>query len=78
MKQENVRREEELKQLYSDHKEESKQREQTLLNHLEKSNDTQLKTSRTLEKIQASLHSLEERTDQGFKEVWQKLQKIDN
>lgn len=62
---------------YDEHKADSKERENKLMAHLEKSNETQERTSRTLEKIEGSLHSLEKRMDDGFNDVWEKIEKID-
>ncbi|MDT0160248.1 hypothetical protein [Bacillus sp. AG4(2022)] len=62
---------------YDEHKADSKEREAKLMIHLEKSNETQEKTSRTLEKIEGSLTSLEKRMDEGFVDVWEKIEKID-
>ncbi|KON87327.1 hypothetical protein AF332_11150 [Sporosarcina globispora] len=62
---------------YDEHKADSKERENKLMVHLEKSNETQERTSRTLEKIEGSLHSLEKRMDDGFNDVWEKIEKFD-
>lgn len=61
---------------YEEHKQDSKERENKLMDHLEKSNETQERTSRTLEKIEGSLHSLEKRTDEGFNAVWEQIEKF--
>lgn len=73
MKEENGEREKELKVLYTEHKLESKEREQVLMLHLERSNESQEKSSNTLEKIEVSLRSLEKRMDEGFANVWEHI-----
>ncbi|MCA1025652.1 hypothetical protein LCM23_06070 [Cytobacillus kochii] len=77
IKLENREREEKIEKLYEDHRIESKEREKNLMDHLKQSNDTQEKTSNTLEKIEGSLHALEKRMDEGFDNVWKQIEKFE-
>ena len=88
VKMENDKREKEIKDLYTEHKDESKQREieakereNKLMLHLERSDKSHEKTTRTLEKIEVSLQSLENKTqkmDIGINDIWKRLDEIDN
>lgn len=70
IKQENAAREEEIKELYKEHRLEAKERERDLMNHLEKSNESQERTAQTLERIEKNLNHLEVKVDKGFNDVW--------
>ncbi|MBP3951120.1 BhlA/UviB family holin-like peptide [Bacillus suaedae] len=49
--------------MYENQRIESANREKNLMDHLERSNESQAKTAETLEQIQGSLSSLEKRMD---------------
>jgi predicted nuclease with TOPRIM domain len=63
MHRKNEEREGVIIKLYEDYRTESKEREQSLLDHLERSNKSQAETSETLKQIRSSLSSLENRMD---------------
>lgn len=63
MRIENVKRETELIALYEDYRKESKIREQQLMSHLERSNDSQEQTITALQSINSTLATLEGRVD---------------
>ncbi|MED0704964.1 hypothetical protein [Aneurinibacillus aneurinilyticus] len=72
LKRENKEREQELKDLISEQKQESKEREAKLMAHLEKTNDSHERTSKTLEKIQHGLATLEV----SVKEMWVEIKQL--
>ncbi|TPE65944.1 BhlA/UviB family holin-like peptide [Halalkalibacterium halodurans] len=53
----------EMKKENQIHREDSRKRENALIEHLHRSNESQEKTAETLEQIQLSLRSLEKRMD---------------
>jgi uncharacterized protein HemX len=59
LRDENNEREKQLKQFYDDQKAESKEREQRLMEHLERTTEAQEEMARTLEKVQSGLSNLE-------------------
>ncbi|MGF9977350.1 BhlA/UviB family holin-like peptide [Viridibacillus arvi] len=63
MRIENVKRETKLIDLYEDYRKESKIREQQLMAHLERSNDSQEQTLTALQSINSTLSTLESRVD---------------
>src|SRR5690606_14532079 len=77
-KEESKEREKKVEELYEEYKAEAKEREKKLLEHLEKSNESQERTSQTLVRIQESLVSLESRVDEGLSDVWKKIDQIDD
>lgn len=78
IKKENENREQEIKDLYSEHKVESKEREVKLMSFLDKTNESQNQTVITLNKIENNLDSLAKRMDEGFNDVWDHFEKIDS
>ncbi len=78
IKQENAEREQELKELYKEHKVDAKERETKLMEHLDKSNQSQERTAIALERIEGSLNSLEDKVDKGFSDVWGHLEQTEN
>lgn len=70
MEEKSEKKEAELQNFYAEQREESKEREMSLMNHLERSNDSQ-------EKIVDSLERIENRMNKGFSEVWTHLGEID-
>lgn len=65
---------------YDEHKADSKERENKLMAHLEKSNDVQERTSKTLDKIEYNLTTLEnkmEKMDTGISDIWKRIDEID-
>lgn len=77
LKKANEEREQELKDYCAELKTDAKHREAALMEHLQRSNDSQEKTADTLVKIESSLHSLENKMDSGFNDVWEHLNQID-
>lgn len=69
LRRQNDQREKSITKLYEDHKRESLQREEKLMNHLER-------TTETLEHIQRGLTKLENKIDGGFKEIWEQIDSI--
>lgn len=67
-----TKREERLIEQEKQYREESKQREKQLMEHLERSNDSQEKTAHALEGINKSLASLEGRVDRIEKHTYKK------
>jgi septal ring factor EnvC (AmiA/AmiB activator) len=63
MHKQNEKREDVIIKLYEDYRSESKEREQSLMEHLERSDKSQTETSETLKQIQLTLSSLENRMD---------------
>lgn len=63
MRIENVTRETKLIDLYEDYRKESKLREQQLMAHLERSNESQEQTLTALQSINSTLATLEGRVD---------------
>ncbi|MGY3190534.1 BhlA/UviB family holin-like peptide [Lysinibacillus sp. TE18511] len=63
MRIENVKRETKLIDLYEDYRKESKIREQQLISHLERSNESQEQTITALQLINSTLATLEGRVD---------------
>ena len=61
-----------LVQLDKSHREESKEREKSLMTHLERSNDSQERTANALEGINTNLSALEGRVDRIEKHTYQK------
>ena len=61
-----------LIKLDQSHRDESKEREKTLMAHLERSNESQERTANALEGINASLATLEGRVDRIEKHAYQK------
>ncbi|MFD2613527.1 hypothetical protein [Paenibacillus gansuensis] len=66
LQEENKEREKQLQAIYAEQKLESKEREQKLMDHLDR-------TGETLEKIQQGMVALEHNMQQNFKEVWSEL-----
>lgn len=62
-------REKRIQKLYENHKQESKIREDKLMNHLEKTTDT-------MQNIQKGLTRLENRIDGGFQEIWDQIDSL--
>ncbi|UTI42092.1 hypothetical protein [Niallia sp. RD1] len=61
MRKDNVTRESSLINLYEESRVESKVREDKLMEHLERSNDAQVQTAKTLEAIQDHLGKIDDR-----------------
>lgn len=66
LQKKNDQREQELREWYAEQRRESREREQRLMQHLER-------TTETLEKIERSVVTLEHNTHQSFKEIWRQL-----
>lgn len=63
MRVENIKRENNLINLYEEYRKESKIREQQLMAHLERSNESQEQTITVLQSINSTLDALEVRVD---------------
>ncbi|MFA9457442.1 hypothetical protein ACERJO_11825 [Halalkalibacter sp. AB-rgal2] len=72
MRKENVRRETDLINLYEDHRRESKQREERLMDHLDRSNESQEQTAEALKSIRSTLTTMEGRVDRMEKKIYQR------
>lgn len=70
MRKENVRRENDLINLYEDHRKESKQREERLMDHLDRSNESQEQTAEALKSIRSTLTTMEGRVDRMEKKLY--------
>ena len=68
----NDEREDKLLKYHEEYREESKVRESQLMEHLERSNESQEATARALEGINGSLSALEGRVDRIEKHTYQK------
>lgn len=81
MEEKNDKKEQDLQNFYAQEREESKERELNLMNHLERSNETHERTAETLNKIEESLHSLDskmQKMDNGINDIWKRIDEIDN
>lgn len=63
LRKENVKRETDLLNQYTLYREESRERESKLMDHLERSNESQEKTAKALQSINSTLSALEGRVD---------------
>lgn len=72
MRKESVRRENDLINLYEDHRKESKRREERLMDHLDRSNESQEQTTAALKSIQSTLTVMEGRVDRMEKKLYQR------
>lgn len=72
MRKENVKRENDLIGLYEDYRSESKQREDKLMDHLERSNDSQEQTTTALQSVNETLKTMEGRIDRIEKITYKK------
>lgn len=62
-------REKSVTKLYEEHKKESREREDKLMNHLEK-------TTETLQNIEHGISKLEGRMNGGFNDIWEQIDTI--
>lgn len=72
MYEKNDEREDKLLQYHEEYRVESKERESQLMEHLERSNESQEATARALEGINGSLSALEGRVDRIEKHTYKK------
>lgn len=72
MRKENVKRESDLVGLYEDYRAESKQREEKLMDHLERSNESQEQTTTALQSVNVTLRTMEGRIDRIEKITYRK------
>ncbi|WP_404407764.1 hypothetical protein [Jeotgalibacillus malaysiensis] len=72
MRKENVERERQLQTANDVARAEANRREERLLNHLDRSNEIQQETSRTLQSMQSTLVTVENRVDRMEKKLYRK------
>ncbi|MDZ5712232.1 hypothetical protein [Jeotgalibacillus haloalkalitolerans] len=72
MRKENVERERDLKESNNIARAEANRREERLMTHLEKSNEIQHETSKTLQSMQTTLGTVENRVDRMEKKLYRK------
>lgn len=70
MRKENIKREHDLIGLYEKYRQESKRREERLMTHLERSNESQEQTTQSLKRIQQNLIQMESRLDRMEKKIY--------
>ncbi|KIL45772.1 hypothetical protein [Jeotgalibacillus soli] len=72
MRKENLEREKQLQDLYKESRVESKEREMRLMEHLERSNESQEQTAEALKGIQNTLGTIEGRVDRMEKKIYRR------